>query len=230
MPNDLNVIVEIGPKGKKVVATAWDWPGLERNGKTEEDALATLEAYLPRYAKVADRAGLGDEFRAQTNPTVVERYDGVGSTDFWGISHASCDLDRQPMSTEEWERRLRLLQACWAEFDAIAARVSPVLRRGPRGGGRDRDEIINHVFGTERTQMARKVGVQTPQGVMLTPEGLRAHREDYIEALRAYHAEGKQAGRTWTLSFLLRRTAYHTLDHAWEMEDKDLTGKEHESA
>ena len=230
MPNDINVIVEIGPKGKKVVATAWDWPGLERNGKTEEDALATLEAYLPRYAKVADRAGLGDEFRAQTNPTVVERYDGVGSTDFWGISHASCDLDRQPMSTEEWERRLRLLQACWAEFDAIAARVSPVLRRGPRGGGRDRDEIINHVFGTERTQMARKVGVQTPQGVMLTPEGLRAHREDYIEALRAYHAEGKNPGRTWTLSFLLRRTAYHTLDHAWEMEDKDLTGQEQETA
>lgn len=229
MPNDLNVIVEIGPRGKKVVATAWDWPGLERGGKTEDDALATLEAYLPRYAKVADRAGMGDEFRAQTILTIVERYDGVGSTDFWGISHASCDLDREPMSKEEWERRLRLLQACWAEFDDIAARVSPELQKGPRGGGRDRDEIINHVFGTERFQMAKKVGVQTPQGVMLTPEGLKAHREDYIDALRAYHAEGKQAGRTWTLSFLLRRTAYHTLDHAWEMEDKDLTGKEQET-
>lgn len=226
MVNDLNVIVEIGPKGKKVVATAWDWPGLERGGKSEDDALATLEAYLPRYAKVADRAGMGDEFRAQTILTVVERYDGVGSTDFWGISHASCDLDRQPMSTDQWERRLRLLQACWAEFDAIAARVSPQLAKGPRGGGKDRDEIISHVFGTERFQMAKKVGVQTPQGVMLTPEGLKAHREDYIDALRAHHAEGKQAGRTWTLSFLLRRTAYHTLDHAWEMEDKDLTGKE----
>ncbi len=226
MPNDMRVIVEVGPKGKKVVATAWDWPGLERAGKTEEDALATVDTYRARYARVADRAGQGDEFRAQTDLAVAERYGGVGSTDFWGISHASCDLDRQPMSTEEWERRLRLLRACWAEFDAVAARVSPDLRKGPRGGGRDRDEIINHVFGTERTQMAKKVGVLTPQGVMLTPEGLEAHREDYIEALRAYHAEGKQAGRTWTLSFLLRRTAYHTLDHAWEMEDKDLTGKE----
>lgn len=226
MPNDMRVIVEIGPKGKKVVATAWDWPGLERAGKTEDNALATIGAYRARYAGVADRAGLGDEFRAQTDLTVVERYDGVGSTDFWGISHASCDLDRQPMSAEEWERRLRRLRACWAEFDAVAARVSPELPRGPRGGGRDRDEIINHVFGTERTQMAKKVGVQTPQGVMLTPEGLRQYREDYIDALRAYHAEGKQAGRTWTLSFLLRRTAYHTLDHAWEMEDKDLTAKE----
>lgn len=230
MPNDLNVIVEIGPKGKKVVATAWDWPGLERGGKTEEHALATLENYLPRYAPVADRAGMGDEFRAQTKTTVIERYDGVGSTDFWGISFASCALDRQPISAEEWERRLRLLQACWEVFDDVAARVSPELRKGPRGGGRNRDEIVNHVFGNERVQLAKKVGVLTPQGVMLTPEGLRQHREDFVDGLREYHREGKMAGRTWTLSFLLRHTAYHVMDHAWEMEDKDLTGQEWESA
>lgn len=226
MPSDMRVIVEIGPKGKKVVATAWDWPGLERAGKTEDDALATIDAYRDRYARVADRAGLGDEFRSQTDPVVVERYNGNTSTDYWGISHVSCDLDRRPMSTDEWERRLRLLQACWEEFDAVAARVSPELQRGQRGGGRDRDEIINHVFGTERTQMAKKVGVQTPQGVMLTPEGLRQHRDAYLDGLRVYYAEGKPVGRTWTLSFLLRRTAYHALDHAWEMEDKDLTGKD----
>jgi hypothetical protein len=228
MPNDLRVIVEIGPKGKKVVATAWDWPGLERGGKTGEDAIQALEAYLPRYASVADRAGMGDEFRSKTDVTVVERYDGAGSTDFWGISFASSDLDRQSISEEDWERRLRLLRACWAEFDDIADRVSPELQKGPRGGGRDRDQIINHVFGTERTEFAKKVGVLTPQGVMLTPEGLRQHRDDYIDALREYHREGKMAGRTWTLSFLLRHTAYHVMDHAWEMEDKDLTGKEQE--
>jgi hypothetical protein len=215
-------------KGKKVVATAWDWPGLERGGKTEEDAIQALEAYLPRYASVADRAGMGDEFRSQTAVTVVERYDGAGSTDFWGISFASSDLDRQSISEEEWERRLRLLRACWAEFDDIADRVFPELRKGPRGGGRDRDEIINHVFGNERVQFAKKVGVLTPQGVMLTPVGLQQHRDDYIDALREYHREGKMAGRTWTLSFLLRHTAYHVMDHAWEMEDKDLTGKEQE--
>lgn len=230
MPNDLRVIVEIGPKGKKVVATAWDWPGLERGGKTEEDALATLESYLPRYEPVAVRAGMGDEFRAQTNLTVVERYDGVGSTDFWGISFASSDFDRQPVPAEEWERRLRLLRACWDVFDDVAARVSPELRKGPRGGGRNRDEIINHVFGNERVQFGKKIGVLTPQGVMLTPEGLRQHRDDYVDALREYHAEGKMAGRTWTLSFFLRHTAYHVMDHAWEMEDKDLTGQEQEAS
>lgn len=226
MPNQIEVIVEIGPKGKKVVATAWDWPGLERGGKTEADSLTMLEAYLPRYARVADRAGMGDEFRDQTNPTVIERYAGVGSTDYWGISHVSCDLDRQPIPADEWERRLALLRGCWAEFDVIAARVSAELQKGIRGGGRDRDEIIHHVFGTERTQMAKKVNVQTPQGAMLTPEGLLQHREDFIEGLRAYHREGKAVGRTWTLGFLLRRAAYHLMDHAWEMEDKDLTGRE----
>jgi hypothetical protein len=225
MAGDLKVILETGPKGKKVVATAWDWPGLERNGKTGDEALAKLRAYLPRYRSVATRAGMADTFETQTSLQVVERYDGVGSTDFWGISFASCNLDRQPITPDEWKRRLALVRACWAEFDAIAASVSPEMRKGPRGGGRDRDGIINHTFGTERG-WARKIGVETPQGAMLTPDGLQHHRDAYIEALRAYHAEGKPAGRTWTLSFLLRHTAYHVMDHAWEMQDKSLSHRQ----
>lgn len=221
--DDLRVVLEVGPKGKKVVATAWDWPGLERNGKSEEEALAKLAAYLPRYASVAGRASRSAEFVRQAAITVVETYGGVGSTDFWGISFASCDLDRQAIDVDEWERRLGLLRACWAEFDDVVARVSPDLRTGPRGGGRNRDEIINHVFGNERVQFARKVGVATPPGVMLTPDGLQTHRDAFIDGLREYHADGKKTGRTWTLSFLLRHTAYHVMDHAWEMEDKDLT-------
>jgi hypothetical protein len=31
--------------------------------------------------------------------------------------------------------------------------------------------------------------------------------------------------RSWTLAFLIRHSAYHTLDHAWEMEDRDLTAE-----
>ncbi len=30
-------------------------------------------------------------------------------------------------------------------------------------------------------------------------------------------------GRNWTIPLLLRHTAFHALDHAWEMEDKDLS-------
>ena len=50
MAHQLRVTLEIGPKGKKVVAVAPDWPGLERGDKTGEAALERLQAYLPRYA------------------------------------------------------------------------------------------------------------------------------------------------------------------------------------
>ena len=43
--------------------------------------------------------------------------------------------------------------------------------------------------------------------------------------MRAYNAgEIPKRMRSWTLPFLIRHSAFHTLDHAWEMEDKDLTG------
>jgi len=153
---------------------------------------------------------------------VVEQYPGTGSTDFWGISFAFSDSDRQALSREELERELTLMQACWAFFDDARARVSAELRKGPRGGGRDRDRIVRHVLGTEQEWAATKLGVRTPEGAVLTDEGLSAHRDAYRAAMRAFHAQGK-AARTWPLRYLIRHTAYHTLDHAWEMEDKDLT-------
>ena len=48
------------------------------------------------------------------------------------------------------------------------------------------------------------------------------HRKAYLEAIRAYNAEGKPA-RSWPIQFLIRRTGHHAMDHAWEMEDRDLT-------
>jgi hypothetical protein len=228
MANVLRVTLEIGPKGKKVAAVAPDWPGLERGAKTGEAAIEKLQSYLPRYAKVAKLAGMDAEFAAITTPTatvdVVERYPGTGSTDFWGISFAFSGIDRQDLSSEELARELTLMQACWAFFDDVRLRVSAQMQKGPRGGGRDRDHIVRHTLGAEQDWTA-KLGVPTlptPQGAMLTDEGLQAHRDAYRNAIQAFHTEGKMA-RTWPLRYLIRHTAYHTLDHAWEMEDKDLT-------
>jgi hypothetical protein len=117
-----------------------------------------------------------------------------------------------------------LLDAAWRFFDDVAARVSPTMRKGPRGGGRDRDGIVGHTFRVEAGDFAKNVGVLTPPDAMLTLDGLHAHRERFLAALREYNAEGRKAGRTSTIPFLVRHTAFHTLDHAWEMEDKDLTG------
>ena len=221
MANQLRVTLEIGPKGKQVAAVAPDWPGLERGAKTGEAAIDRLHSYLPRYAPVAKLAGMEGEFAALSTLEVVEHYAGTGSTDFWGISFAFSSIDRQDLSSGELERELTLMQACWAFFDAVRGRVSAQMQKGPRGGGRDRDHIVDHTIHVEQN-WAQKLGLHTPDDADRTDEGLRAHRDAYCNAIRAFHAEGKMA-RTWPLRYLIRHTAYHTLDHAWEMEDKDLT-------
>ncbi len=136
MTKDLRVILEIGIK-RRVVAGAMDWPGLDRWGTSEDDALAKLSSYLPRYAGVTKRAGMASAFKRSRTVEVVERVPGSSSTDF-------------------------------------------------------------------------------------TPDGLATHRQAYLDAIRAYNAEGKPA-RTWPIQFLVRRSAHHVMDHAWEMEDRDLT-------
>lgn len=214
MASPLRVQLEVGPKGKKVVAVAQGWPGLSRGGATEDKAVEALRAYIPRYTAVAEHAGLQLESDAIA---VVERYPGTGSTDFWGISFAFSDFDRQQPRPEELERELALLEACWGIFDDVRARVSAEMRKGPRGGGRNRDEIVRHIMSNEH-DWTLKPGPE----VLLSGEALRAHRENYLGAIRAHHAEGRPAGR-WPLRFLIRHTAFHTMDHTWEMEDKDLS-------
>jgi len=219
MTDRLRVVLEIGQK-RRIVAGAMDWPGLDRWGTSEEDALRKLSSYLPRYVGVAERAGLVSAFAQATHVEVVERVPGSSSTDFWGIAHVPSQIERQVLSDADLERRLDLLRACWTYFDEAGARVSPELRPGSRGGGRSRDQILRHVYANEPGQFSRKVEVRTPLAVVLTPDGLAQHREAYLDAIRAYNAEGK-AARTWPIQFLVRRTAHHVMDHAWELQDRD---------
>ena len=192
--NHLRVTLEIGPKGKKVVAVAPDWPGLARGATTEAAALERLLSYVPRYRMVAQRAGMEAEFATIAGVDLVEHYPGTGSTDFWGISFAFSSIDKQDMSSDELARELTLMQACWAFFDAARARVSAEMQRGPRGGGRDRDHIVRHTLATEQS-WAKMIGLLTPDDALLTDEGLKAHRVAYCQAIRDYHAQGKLAGK-----------------------------------
>jgi hypothetical protein len=82
--NHIRVTLEIGSKGKKVVAVAPDWPGLARGATTGEAAIERLLCYIPRYAPVAKLAGMESAFATITGVDVVERYPGTGSTDFYG--------------------------------------------------------------------------------------------------------------------------------------------------
>jgi hypothetical protein len=222
MTSQLRVLIEEPTRGKRWVAVAADWPGFERGGKTEEEAVEKLARYVPRYLPVAKRVRLGSELATQTELRVIDRYPGTGSTDFWGISFAPSPLDRQPFDAPTFDRQVRLLRAAWAEFDETAARVSPDLRPGVRGGGRARDQIVRHVLANEGGEFSKRVQAKSELEDLLTPAGLAHHRDRYVDAMRDWYAEGKPLGK-WTIPYLLRHTAYHVLDHTWEMQDRDLT-------
>jgi hypothetical protein len=193
MDDSIRVMVERGKK-KRVVACAFDWPGWDRSARSEEDALRVLAAYRPRYAKVAALAGLADDFSASGDLSVVERVEGNGMTDFYGVSGRSAEPEQEQMSEAACERKIALLRASWTYFDDVASRVSAELRQGPRGGGRDRDRIVRHVNGTEIQENGRKVGVRSSHDAWRDPDALRAHREALCPGIREFNARGPAAG------------------------------------
>jgi hypothetical protein len=184
--------------------------------------LVALASYRPRYARVAELAGCGAEFGGTGEFDVVERVDGIGMTDYYGVSGRAAAPEHDPMSDAECERKIALLRATWTTFDNMAARVSDELRKGPRGGGWEKERIIRHVNGAEIDEFAPKVGVKVPLETRDDPDALRVYREDFVAGIRDHHARGEPA-RSWPLQFLIRRCAWHMLDHAWELEDRDLT-------
>ncbi|KQX66234.1 hypothetical protein [Angustibacter sp. Root456] len=219
----VRAVLQRGPKDKKSVAFAVDWPGWSRGAKTADQAVETLEAYRERYRPIAQAAGLSDELDAQGDIELVLDEVGTGSTDFWGISFAPSALETEPMDDAELDRKIALLRACWAHFDAVGARVSAELAKGPRGGGRERDEIIAHVLRVESLDFAKRLGLRVEEGSLTSPTAIQQYRDDYVTLMRAYNAgEGKRM-RSWNLPFLIRHTAFHVMDHAWEMADKDLS-------
>ncbi len=203
MPDRLKpvrIVLEVGRTW--TFAAALDWPGWCRRGKGEHGAIETLFDYADRYALVAG-SGFSPE-EAQ----IVDRLPGTGSTDF-GAPDARSRWDDEPIDTDEALRLTALLEASWQRFDAVVAGAPETLRKGPRGGGRDRDAIADHVRESERNY-ARMFGPRLPPRTS-SPQ----QRFAIVEALRA----GAPAGR-WPARYALRRLAWHVLDHAWEIEDK----------
>ena len=103
-------------------------------------------------------------------------------------------------------------------------RCPRALRKGPRGGGRDRDAVFAHVVGAE-TSYARKLGVRHPGVRQKEPAAgdtaaLQELRSEIADVLRAAPAVDPAAGIRWLPRYAARRIAWHVLDHAWEIEDK----------
>jgi hypothetical protein len=216
-------MLEQGAK-RRVVACAFDWPGWDRSARLGADVLAVLESYRPRYAAVAELAGYGSEFAKAGALSVVEEVDGIGMTDYYGVSGRAASAEVGPMSDADCDRKVALLEAAWRTFDDAADRVSRELRLGPRGGGRSREEIVGHVNRSEIDGFAPKVGVKVALETWEHRSALLAYREALVGGVRDHHARGEKA-RSWELAFLLRRMTWHMLDHAWELEDRDLTNE-----
>ncbi len=207
------VYVEIGRI--RVFAGAVDWPGWCRSGRSEELALATLASYAPRYGAVAARAGLGFE---PTDPVVVERVPGDATTDF-GAPGAVPAADAEPLDPAAAHHQAALVQASWAVLAEVAATVPEVLRKGPRGGGRDRDAMLTHVVEAERSY-ARKIGVRHRPFPAGDGAALAALRADVVAVLGAPSDGTPVVPRGWPVRYAARRIAWHVLDHAWEMVDR----------
>lgn len=211
----LRVLVESTPK--KAFASALDWPGLARPGRDEQAALEALRAALPRYRAVAEAAGR--PFPLDVAFDVVERVAGDTSTAF-GIPAVIAAADRQPATPQDAERAAALVAAAWAACDTIAAAVPEELRKGPRGGGRDRSKIVGHVNEAD----AAYAGVLGRKHRASDADAIAAMRADVIAVLRQPSDGRPIAGRKWPARYAARRIAWHALDHAWEIEDRSTPG------
>jgi hypothetical protein len=213
------ILVTIEQTPKKAFATAADWPGWSRSGKTEELALETLAAYAPRYALVAEAAG---RLFAAT-PTVddfeiVERHEGSSGTDF-GVPSRPTDHDGRPTDADEAARLTDLVEAAWANFDRVAVAAPEELRKGPRGGGRNTSKIIGHVMESDGAY-AHEIGIKVREFAIDDRPAIDAMRAAMLDVLRAARGGEPLAGRRWPARYAAHRIAWHALDHAWEIEDR----------
>jgi hypothetical protein len=212
----LPVLVEVGKK--RVFASALEWPGWCRSGRTEEDALAALADYAPRFAPVARRAGLDFPPAAADTLDVVQRVDGDATTDF-GAPGAAGEAELVRLTAAPARRLSTVVDAAWAELAAVAATAPAELRKGPRGGGRDRDKMLDHVIGAE-VAYGRKIGIKRKQPAFDDDAAIAELRAAILAVIGAPAAAGPVIPNGWSTAYAARRIAWHALDHAWEMQDR----------
>jgi len=194
------VYVEEGKNS--VFAVSLEWPGWCRRAKTVDLAIESLDGYRDRYARIVTGPFQPSPFE------IVGTLEGNVTTDF-GAPDARGPWDDEILSPAELTRQIAVLQDCWNYFDLVVDNSPATLRKGPRGGGRDRDAIVDHVREAERAYCSRvgfRVAPRTPWD---------EQRDVVVTTLKATTLNAK-----WPVPYALRRIAWHVVDHAWEIEDK----------
>jgi hypothetical protein len=194
------VYFEVGKTS--VFAAAIEWPGWCRRAKTKDLALEALLEYQNRYEAI-----LTSTFKPG-KLEVVGDVKGNATTDF-GAPGVDSPWDAEPLSAPALAKQVSILVDCWNYFDSVVRTSTPTLAKGPRGGGRDRDAVVDHVREAER-HYCSKLGTRVPPR---TP--WKSQRDVVTTALLGGAPES-----VWPPRYSLRRLAWHVVDHAWEIEDK----------
>ncbi len=219
------VYLEVGTR--RTFACALDWPGWCRAGRGEDGALQALVDAAARYRRSvgSPARGLG----AVADPSeleVVERLAGNATTDF-GAPAIEASSDERPLADDETKRLVGLLRACWRAFDRAAdAGVGRQLRKGPRGGGRDLEAIVVHVLDADGAYLRSLGGRSAPKDGDDVASRMAALRRAMVETLRdrargtPLPESGRRRAAPWLPRYAVRRSAWHAIDHAWEIEDR----------
>jgi hypothetical protein len=214
MSERLAVALETSPK--KAFAAALEWPGWARSGKTDELAIEALLTYASRYEPIVRAANL--RLPRSFDVEVVERLDGSAGTEF-GIPSQPTRADARPVDAAGAKRLASIVEASWTTFDGVVAGAPAELRKGPRGGGRDRDKMADHVIGAD-WYYAREIGIKVKEPGWTDRPAIEALRAAVLAVLRQPSDGSPLAGRKWPARYAARRIAWHALDHAWEIEDR----------
>jgi hypothetical protein len=215
-----DIYLEVG--SKRVFACSVHWPGWCRSGPDEAAAVQALLDCGPRYAAVVRSARLG--FAAPTRVEelrVVERLRGNATTDF-GAPGVVPSTDHASADPADCAQAEKVLRAAWRALDAARKRATgKALSKGPRGGGRELDAIVRHVVEADRgylnalgwkARSSKGVANQVTEVRSAIIEGLRASSRGEIPET------GPRGGRRWPVRYFVRRVAWHTIAHAWEIE------------
>lgn len=224
-PTSIKVYFE--QSDKRTLTSSLDWPGWCRIGKDESSALQNLLDHAPRYALVLKGTRLGFTVPKDISVfKVVERFTDGGLVTEMGIPEKPPKQDSDPVDAAELKRLTAIYKACWRALEAAAeAAKGKELTKGPRGGGRELDDVLRHVLDSQAGYLRHLIWKLPNPDTIPADEKFDLIRDAALQALAhaatvGVPAHGPRGGKTWSARYFVRRSTWHILDHAWEIENR----------
>lgn len=213
-------------KGRKTVfAGSIDWPGWVAQGDSESDAIQNLFNIAERYARVMHAAQIDFSTPiSHADLEVIETIEGGYATDLGG-PRAVPHFDETEMTEKDLSAYQELLMAIWRAFDtAVLSSDGLMLLPANKGGLIDVYAIIGHTIQNDQSDLER-LGLTYRLRLHEDPlDELRDIREAMLRAITrvAFNEIPRREllGEVWTARTFIRKIAWHTLSHAWEIEDR----------